>query len=514
MKLNFLENTKRNVVAGAINRIASLLLFFLNRTLFLRLMGADYLGLNSFFTSILGVLTLAELGFETAIVCSMYKPIADDDRSLICAYLHFYRTIYRWVGSIIFVLGLFLLPFLRYLVHGKLPADANLYILFFIHLFNTSISYFLFAYRGSILSAHQRNDVLTNINTKIHIVRFIVESMALFLTRNYYYYLVVTVLFTLLRNLLILRESNRFFPDILPNGKVPSEKKGKILSDVKSIFLHKFGGVISNQIDNVVLSAFLGLVVVASYGNYSYVCIAAAWLPGLVYSSLSGGFGNKIHTESKEKNFRLFLSVCRIVGIITIWCSAMMLALYQPFISTWVGKDQELMQHTLTPILMVLYFYINQSRQVLLNFKSGASLWQEDQWKPVIGSIVKLFLCLLFIIVLPEKYKIDGVILSSIIEYVCVQIPWETHIVFTAFFDRMQSKEYWHQQAVLMLTALLICTITWSMTTAIPLTHIWGLLVKGVVASLISGILIATFFLKEIKSVMTKGFTGIPSSFL
>ncbi len=49
---------------------------------------------------------LAELGFGTAVICSMYKPIADDDRELVCAYLRFYRKIYRWVGTIIFFAGL------------------------------------------------------------------------------------------------------------------------------------------------------------------------------------------------------------------------------------------------------------------------------------------------------------------------------------------------------------------------------------------------------------------------
>ena len=167
MKLNIVENTKRNIVAGTINRAIVLVLPFLNRTLFLRVLGPDYLGLNSLFSSILGVLAMAELGFETAIVCSMYKPIADDDHDLICAYLHFYRTVYRLIGTFIFVAGLCLLPFLRQLIHGALPSDVNLYILYLLYLTNTAVSYYLFAYRRSILTAHQRNDILTNINTAV-----------------------------------------------------------------------------------------------------------------------------------------------------------------------------------------------------------------------------------------------------------------------------------------------------------------------------------------------------------
>ena len=502
MKLNFVKNTKRNVVAGGINQGIRLFFPFLNRTLFLRLLGPEYLGLSGLFSSVLGVLSLAELGFGTAVVCSMYKPIADDDRDLVCAYLRFYRTVYRWIGSLIFAAGLCLLPFLRKIVHGDLPPDVNLYVLYLLYLFNTSVSYFLFAYRSSILNAHQRNDVLTNIGTALMIIQYLSVFAVLILTRNYYLYVIVTILFTVIRNLLIMHETRRLFPDILPKGDLPSEKRNQVISDVKSIFLHKIGYVISYQIDNVVLSACLGLVAVASYGNYFYVCTAVAGLPALVYSSMASGFGNKLHTESREKTFQLFMQVCRLIGIIVIWCTAMMLALYQPFIEIWSGHKPELMQHFLTPVLMVLYFYVNQSRQALLSFKSGASIWQEDQWKPVVGGVVKLITCLLFIEILPEGFKLDGVILSTIIEYVFVQIPWESHVVFKALFNRAQTKAYWRLQISYLLTALLLCTATWGVATAIPLEHIPGLLAKGVAASLFSGILLAVLFRKEIPAIL------------
>ena len=99
------------------------------------------------FISLLEVLALADLGFGTAVVCSMYKPVAEDDRETVCAYLKFYRKVYRFVGSAIFAIGLCLLPFLRHLVKGDIPPGLDLHVLYLIHLANTSIGYFLFAYR-------------------------------------------------------------------------------------------------------------------------------------------------------------------------------------------------------------------------------------------------------------------------------------------------------------------------------------------------------------------------------
>ena len=507
MKLDFVKNTKRNIIAGAVSRVIAMLFPFLNRTLFLWLMGPKYLGLNGLFTSILGVLMLAELGFGTAVVCSMYKPIADDDRELVCAYLNFYRTVYRWIGTAIFFGGLCLLPFLRDLVHGHMPPDVDLHILYLLHLVNTSASYFLFAYRGAVISAHQRHDVLTNIRTMTSVVQYLTVFLILALTQNYYLYVITTVLFTVIQNLLIVRESNRLFPDILPRGTLPPERRRKVLSDVKAIFLHKVGAVISYSIDNILLSAFIGLDAVAAYGNYYYVYTTVAGIPAIIYSSMLGGFGNRIHTSSREDNFKLVMRACRLVGIIIIWCAAMMLALYQPFIKVWVGhKYTTLALHFLTPALLVLYFYINQSRQVLLTFKAAAGLWKEDQWKPVVGGAVKLATGIGFILCLPSTYKLDGVILSSIISYLLIQIPWESRVVFSAFFDREQAKIYWRDQAVTALISLVPCAATLAAVHFIPLSGIVGLAADGIAAGMISSVLVMAIFRKDVRELREKIF--------
>ncbi len=461
MKLDFRKNVKRNMVANAVASGIRLLFPFLNRTLFLWLLGPAYLGLNGLFTSILGVLSLAELGFGTAVVCSMYKPVADDDRELLCAYLGFYRTVYRCVGMVIFVLGLALLPFIDKLIHGTVPPDINLHVLYVIHLVNTAASYFLFAYRGSILGAHHRNDVITNIRTGVSVVQYVAVFLILLMTRNYYHYVIATVVFTVLQNILLVVASRRLFPDIEPRGKLPPEHYRKVVSDVKSIFMHKVGAVVTHSTDNVVISAFLGLVAVAAYGNYYYVVTTVSGLVAVVYSSMMGGFGNKIYTETKEQNFRLVMKMNRLSMSVVLFCAVAMTALYQPFIRIWTKNDPELVRHSLTPILMVLYFYTMQSRQVLLAFKSAAAIWRQDRWKPIVAGAVNLATNILFVLFLPEAYKLDGVIFSTIIGFVLIQIPWESHVVFTSFFGKAESRAYWRDQAAFAVLALVLCAGAW-----------------------------------------------------
>ncbi|MBR2488111.1 MAG: oligosaccharide flippase family protein [Kiritimatiellae bacterium] len=467
MKLDFKKNVKRNMVANAAASGIRLLFPFLNRTLFLWLLGPAYLGLNGLFGSILGVLMLAELGFGKAVVCSMYKPVADDDRELLCAYLKFYRNVYRCVGAVIFFGGLALLPFLDRLVHGSVPPDINLHVLYVIHLVNTAASYFLFAYRGVVLGAHHRNDVITNIRTGVSVAQYVAVFLILLVTRNYYHYVLATVVFTVLQNVLLVKASRRLFPDIEPRGRLSPELRRRVVSDVKSIFMHKVGGVITHSTDNLVVSAFLGLVAVAAYGNYYYVVTAVTGLVSVVYSSMTGGFGNKIHTESKEENFRLFMKMNRLSLAVVVLCSAAMAGLYQPFMRVWTKNDPVLVRHALTPILMVLYFYVMESRQVLLSFKSAAAIWRQDRWKPIVAGAVNLATNILFVVFLPDAYKLDGVILSTIIGFVLIQIPWESHVVFTVFFGRSESRAYWRQQAAFAALAFALCTAAWYVCRAV-----------------------------------------------
>ena len=494
MKLDFKKNVKRNMVANAASSGIRLLFPFLNRTLFLWLLGPAYLGLNGLFGSILGVLMLAELGFGTAVVCSMYKPVADDDRELLCAYLKFYRTVYRCVGAVVFFGGLALLPFLDRLVHGTVPPDIDLHILYVIHLVNTAASYFLFAYRGVVLGAHHRNDVITNIRTGVSIAQYIAVFLILLVTRNYYHYVLATVAFTVVQNVLLVKASRKLFPDIEPRGSLPLEVRRKVISDVKSIFMHKVGGVITNSTDNLVISAFLGLVAVAAYGNYYYVLTSVAGLVAVVYSSMTGGFGNKIYTESKEENFRLFMRMNRLSMIVVVFCAAMMAALYQPFIEVWVKGDPALMRHALTPALMVFYFYIMQSRQVLLAFKSAASLWKQDRWKPIVAGAVNLGSNILFVIFLPDVYKLDGVIFSTIIGFAFIQIPWESHVVFSSFFGKAEARAYWRSYFGFAACTLALCAVAWLAVWTIPVDGMPGLVLKGAVAfAVVSALLLALF---------------------
>ena len=499
MKLNFVQNSKRNFIAKSINQVFQLLFPFLNRTLFLWLLGPEYLGLNGLFAAVLGVLRLAELGFGSAVGCSMFKLVARDDREQICASLKFYRSLYHGVGIVIFVVGLCLLPFIPHLIHGDVPPDISIHVLYLIHLTNTAVGYFFFAYRGCILTIHHRGDVITNINTFVSIVQYITIALILIFTRNYYYYVIATVFFTVISNLLLLFATRRLFPDIEPHGKPKRALRHRILADARSVFLHKIGGVVLNFADNIVISYFLGLAAIAVYGNYNFIRLSVAGFVGIMATSIRAGIGNRIHTDTREKNFMLFMKIYRLSMIGTVWSMAMMIALYQPFMRIWTKGDPALMRHLLTPLLMASCFFVLQARQMLVVFKEAADIWRQDQWKPLCSACLNLGLNILFVIVFPEDYKLDGVILSTVLAITFVEAPWETYVMFTRFFNTAQARDYLKLQARFVLIAVLLSLVTWCGANAVPIEGVPGLLVKGFVAAIISGGITLLFFFPDIK---------------
>ena len=73
------ENTIRNIITGVGGQIFVILAQFLCRTVFIKVLGTEYLGLNGLFSNILNILSLSEMGFGTAILYSLYKPIEQKD---------------------------------------------------------------------------------------------------------------------------------------------------------------------------------------------------------------------------------------------------------------------------------------------------------------------------------------------------------------------------------------------------------------------------------------------------
>ncbi len=439
MKIERTKNTVRNIATGSLNRIINIILPFFTRTAILYIMGTKYLGLSSLFSSILSFLSLAELGVGGAMVYSMYKPIAQNDDKTICALLNLYKKFYRIIGSVVLVLGLLLMPFLSELINDDIPAEINLHLLYLIYLINAVLSYWLFAYKNALLQAHQRDDVNSSIASIITPLSYAVMLLALFVTRNYYAYVMWLPIFTIITNFIRSRYVDRHYANLKPDGDISPELRTSITKKVTALIGTKLNTVVLNAADNLVMSAFLGLTAIAIYGNYYYIMSSIIGFLGIIYSAMTAGLGNSLQTETIEKNYADFKKLSFMNSWLVGWCTVCLICLYQPFMRIWTGE--ELMFPFYVVLQLGLYFYIYQIRKIPVVYKDAAGIWWEDRFRPYVCMVVNV----VFNIVLVQIIGISGIILSTVFSLV-ISIPWENYTIFKYVFHR-SSAEYYGKMA-------------------------------------------------------------------
>lgn len=489
MKIERTKNTVRNVVFGFGYKIVNIILPFVSRTVILYVMGSQYLGLNSLFHSILSFLSLAELGVGAAMVYMMYKPIADNDTKTIQALLNLYKKLYRIIGTVILVVGLALVPFLDSLIHGDVPDDTNIYVLYFLYLINSVLTYWLFGYKNAVLQAYQRNDIESKIGMVITPASYVVMLTCLAITKNYYWYIIWQPIFTIITNFIRLIIVDKYFPGLKPQGDVDKETKKSISKKVSALIGAKLNTVVLNAADNIVMSAFLGLTVIAIYGNYYYIMSSIITFLAIVYSSMTAGLGNSLQTETLEKNYRDFEKFSFINSWLVGWCTVCLVCLYQPFMKIWV-QDENLMFPFYVVLELGLYFYIYQIRKIPVVYKDAAGIWWEDRFRPYVCMVVNVGLNVLLV----QFIGVSGIILSTVFS-LFVSIPWENYTIFKCIFH-CSSKKYYVKMFVFALTMAVGGVVTYMLCSFFP-DGILALIIRAVICVIVPNVVFVLFNFKR-----------------
>lgn len=481
MKITRTKNAKTNILFGTIYKLYQIVVPFAMRTLMIYQMGMEYAGLNNLYTSIFQILNLAELGIGAALTCSMYKPIAEDNRSEICALLKLYKRCFAVIGWTILLLGLLCIPFLGILVRGSIPGNLNMTVLYLLYLFNTVLSYWLFSYKKSLLYAHQRNDVVSKVMLLTSTIQFVLQAYVLFFLKDYYLYLLASIGAQILQNIICALLVNKMYPLYHAHGELEKTAVAEIKQKVEGLITNKIGGTILRSADSVVISSFLGLTVLAVYQNYYFILTAVIGIFGIIFESCVAGVGNSLVVENEEKNYTDFETVTYIVGwLICIGCSCF-IALYQPFMVLWVGKEY-LLDFSLV-ICFVAYFFLYEIDQLIGMYKDAAGIWYSDRFRPLVSALVNLAMN----IVLVQVIGLYGVLLSTVIALLVVDLPWLIHNVFVKLFHNRAAFPY-----VLKLVKIALYTAASSALVHIVCMRVVyggipGLIIHFILAVLISG---------------------------
>ena len=493
------KNATRNIIFGVVLKIYQIAFPFVIRTAMIYKMGMNYVGLNTLFTSVLQVLNLAELGVGSAMVYSMYKPIVDNDHNMICALLNLYKKYYRIIGCIVLAIGMVLLPFIPHLISkdSVIPADINIYAIYMMNLFATVLSYWLFAYMGSLLMAHQRSDLSSKVMIVTNTIQYVLQLGFIIFIQDYYFFLGALIFTQILTNILTAVISKKKYPEYKPKGELDKETIKEINHRVRDLFTAKFGSVIVNSADSIVISAFLGLSILGIYNNYYYIITSVAGFFTIIFNSIISGIGNSIVTESMDKNYKDF----NVLNLVIIWvlaiCSSCFICLFQPFMNIWVGEKNMLGFSCV--VLFSIYFFVCQLSMLWATFKDAAGLWHQDRYRPLIGAMVNLILNLILV----QFIGIYGILLSTIISYVFISMPWLVWNLFTLLFKR-DCKKYVINLIKYFLITGGSCVLSFLMCNSIKGKGLVWLMVRAAIAIIVPNMLFLLFYrrAKEFKEAL------------
>lgn len=476
------KNAIRNATTGFFLRFYQMLGPFILRTVMIYTLGMNYLGLNGLFTSILQVLNLAELGVGSAMIYSMYKPIIEKNDQEISALMNLYKKYYRTIGFIILLMGLLITPFIPNLINGEVPSDVNIYILYFMNLFATVLSYWLFAYKSSLLNANQRLDVINKITIVNITFQYVLQVIVLVLFHNYYFYVVISLLSQVFLNITTSIITDKMYPKYKAKGTLDKVSIQKINRRVRDLFTSKIGEVVVNSADTIVISAFLGLNLLAIYNNYYYIIVSLLALFSILFNSAMAGIGNSLIVESKEKNFNDLKNFTFLISWFGCFGACSLLCLFQPFMELWVGIENILPFDCV--ICFVIYFYLRVINQTLIVYKDAAGLWHKDRFRPLITAILNLGLNLILV----HFIGIYGIILSTVISMGLMGFPWLLKNVFTLVFQT-KMKEYIKILIRYCIIVIVCCLVTFAVCNFYQGNKIMTLIIRAIICLLIPNII-------------------------
>ena len=431
------KSATRNIAFGYIGQVATMIMSFVLRKIFIMHLSETLLGINSTYTNILSILNMAELGIGTALNFSLYGPVSRGDKEKIKSYMQMYRKAYYCIALVVAVMGTALAPFLKYLVKkpdGVLLRDLTLY--YFIFLFNTVSSYFV-AYKYSLVNAEQKNYVQTNILTITKVITVFFQIIVIIVTKNFYLFLITDAVIQLLQKIFVSRYLNKMYPyltekDITPLSK---EESDTVWKKTKALVFHKVGDVARLQTDALIISSFIEVKMAGFVDNYNMVISSVSNFVNIIFNSVISSFGNLIATESKEKQYEMFKVYRFFASWVYGYSCVGFMVLLTPLIRIMYGDYWALAPMVIYCILIDYYF--KGDRIVLSNYKTAAGVFEQDKYLALIQGAVNLVISIALV---QTPLGLAGIYIGTIVSGLIANIT-KPIIIYRTCFD-MSAKSY------------------------------------------------------------------------
>ena len=421
-----------NVSVSIASRVILLFVAIIVRRLLIQHIGNHVNGLNSLFTDIIGMLSVVELGVGRAIVYSMYSPIVNGDKKKEAGLFNLYKKLYSIIGAAILVAGLLVMPFLPKLINDYETIDVNVYFTFLLTLINVALSY-LYSAKTSLIEAHKDNYITTGILTISGLFRDGLQIAVILIWKSFPIYLICGIIATFLSWGLTEIVVHRSYLSIIKSREVVDrETKSEIVQNAKALVMHKVGTMLVNSVDSIIISSFVGVVLLGKYSNYNYIAVSMVGIISLFFTPLTSTIGHICAQGDAKKTkeyFDLFYYLNYVLGVVFFLGYY---AVIDNVVTLLFGSGLNV-PHSIA-FIITLNRFIQYMRNAALLFRNASGAFYYDRWKPIAEGIANLVLSLLFVYVFPEGLKIVGVIVATIITNLLICDIVEPYVIFTHVF--------------------------------------------------------------------------------
>lgn len=424
------------VKKGLLNAKVNLLFYFLSlglsffsRKTFLDNLGAEFIGLSGTLSNILSFLSLAEMGIGTAVAFNLYKPIAENNRKRINDLISVFGYLYNKIGIFISIAACIISIFLPLIFKDSNLPLGMIYFSFLSIVFSSLCGYFI-NYRQILLSADQKNYLVTKYIQSSILVKLILQIVVAHYLQSCYLWITLEIISSVAVCFLLNWKINKEYPWLrasIKHGKSVYPQNKQIITYTKQIFIHKIKDFLLSQSDQILIFAFVSLKMVAYYGNYTLIVSRITRLFLTVIDGFSASVGNLVAEGNKEKIINVFWELFCINFSIASILIFSLYHLLEPFITLWLGKEYILGQTIL--ILLLVNTFIMEERKAVDLFNNAYGLYA-DTWSAWAEGIINISVT----IIAALHWGIIGILLGKIISLLCIVVLWKPYYLFKCGF--------------------------------------------------------------------------------
>lgn len=425
-----------NVSVSITFKLITMLMVIAVRRTLIRFCGNEVNGLNALYLSIVGFLSVAELGVGSAITFCMYQPIVAGDHNKVSALYHLFRRLYLIIGGVILLSGLAITPFIHVFAKDYAAPDVDLYLTFVLMLLSVVLTY-LFASKTALINAYKNNYITSAIQSSGLVLQYVLQIVVVYMTHSFVLYLICRIAAVLVQWTLTELAAGRRYQQILTNKQqMDQETKREVIVSIKAMFMHQIGNVLVNSVDSVVISFFVGVIALGEYSNYITILSAMNGVIVLVFSSLTSVVGH-LYAEADRETSRRH---CEALHFLNFVIGTVFFIGYYAIIDHLIAIlfFEYLVVDKSVSFVITLNGFVQFMRHSVLVFRNATGTFYYDRWKPLFEGVTNLILS----IVLVKQMGVTGVIAATILTNLLICHAVEPYVLYKHAFSASPEAYY------------------------------------------------------------------------